>query len=180
VAGKQPFRLKITEISEKLQRLPTSPPRPTKAGFLQYPTTTEIQNGGLWTGSRNNWWTQRHRDAIPTVSSTFPTMRGLDMALPTRSTSLDIRNSKFGHEAGSYFKLPADCVQLLLPFSVSVAEILNSVDGRHHEMSGDIGSVISKSTVVKMWGRSLNRVVISSRSKVIAVSVFPAAILDFR
>ncbi len=45
---------------------------------------------------------------------------------------------------------PAHSVQELFPLPVSVAAILNSVDDRHHEMSGDIG--ISKSGLVENVG----------------------------
>ncbi len=44
---------------------------------------------------------------------------------------------------------PADCVQQLFPLPVCVAAILNSVDDRRHEMSGDISRVISKSGLVE-------------------------------
>ncbi len=42
--------------------------------------------------------------------------------------------------------------QRLFPLLVSVTAILNSVNDRRHEMSGDIGSVISKSGLVKNVG----------------------------
>jgi len=47
---------------------------------------------------------------------------------------------------------PADCVQWLFTLPVSVAAILNQVDDRRQVMSGDIGSVISKSSLVKNVG----------------------------
>ena len=78
---------------------------------------------------------------------------------------------------------PAHCVQLLFPLPVSVAAILNSVDDRRHEMSGDIGSVIGLS----MWGLVENvgvEVEIASLSQPFKsycrFRFFPAAILDFR
>ncbi len=47
---------------------------------------------------------------------------------------------------------PPHCVQWLFPLPVSVAAILNSVDGRHHEMSGDVGRLIFKSGLVENAG----------------------------
>ena len=50
---------------------------------------------------------------------------------------------------------PAYSVQQLFPLSVSVAAILNSVDGRRREMSGNVDSVIFKSGLVEnVGGRS--------------------------
>ncbi len=59
-----------------------------------------------------------------------------------------------------------------------MAAILNSVDDRRHEMSGDIGSVISKSGLVENVGVEVE--IASLSQAVIAASDFPAAILDFR
>ncbi len=47
---------------------------------------------------------------------------------------------------------PAHCGKKLFPLPVSIAAILNSVDDRLHEMSGDIRSVISKSGLVENVG----------------------------
>ncbi len=47
---------------------------------------------------------------------------------------------------------PSPTVQKLFPLPVSVAAILNSVDGRRHEMSGDVGRFIFKSGLVEYVG----------------------------
>ena len=73
---------------------------------------------------------------------------------------------------------PSHGVQSLFPLSVTVAAILNSAVSQRLKMSGNVNSVIFMSGL--SWYISLNRVVISSRSKVIAASVLTSAILDFR
>ena len=60
-----------------------------------------------------------------------------------------------------------------------MAAILRSAGDRRREMSDNVSSVIFKSGLVENMGVE-DEVVISNRSKVIAASVFPAAILDFR
>ncbi len=72
---------------------------------------------------------------------------------------------------------PTHCGEQLFPLPVSVAAILNSVDDRRHEMSGDSGSVISKSDLVENVGIEVE---ISSCSQVTSTFVLAAVILDLR
>ena len=76
---------------------------------------------------------------------------------------------------------PAHCGQQLFPLPVSMAAILNSVGGRCREMSGNGDSVISKSGLVENVGEEVEIASLSqANSKVIAASVFTAAILDLQ
>jgi len=61
-----------------------------------------------------------------------------------------------------------------------VAVILNYVDGRHPEMSNNIGSVICKSGLVENVGVEVEIASLSQAvQKLLPLPFFPAAILDF-
>ena len=73
--------------------------RPTCLCHCQHRPTTGIQNGGFFTGSRNNCWTESYSDTIPQATNTFSKTTDLSVTMPT-SADMARRRLMLGTQNG--------------------------------------------------------------------------------